>query len=116
MIRRPPRSTLFPYTTLFRSDASPPNTDRHQAPIDIGERGLKIRSMFTNRSGRPRSMIKSGGDGISAAPHTSPGNRAERGTPHRSHPSAPNADPEALPPNPNERGTPPLPKAGFTTG
>src|SRR2546427_9415723 len=23
MIRRPPRSTLFPYTTLFRSDASP---------------------------------------------------------------------------------------------
>src|ERR1022692_5037470 len=24
MIRRPPRSTLFPYTTLFRSDASPP--------------------------------------------------------------------------------------------
>src|SRR3990167_122713 len=26
MIRRPPRSTLFPYTTLFRSDAS--DTDR----------------------------------------------------------------------------------------
>src|SRR2546425_6463280 len=24
MIRRPPRSTLFPYTTLFRSDASVP--------------------------------------------------------------------------------------------
>src|SRR2546422_6407896 len=24
MIRRPPRSTLFPYTTLFRSTASPP--------------------------------------------------------------------------------------------
>src|SRR3712207_7740620 len=23
MIRRPPRSTLFPYTTLFRSDAKP---------------------------------------------------------------------------------------------
>src|SRR5258708_35328884 len=23
MIRRPPRSTLFPYTTLFRSDAGP---------------------------------------------------------------------------------------------
>src|SRR3712207_8234265 len=23
MIRRPPRSTLFPYTTLFRSDGSP---------------------------------------------------------------------------------------------
>src|SRR2546430_11999423 len=25
MIRRPPRSTLFPYTTLFRSISSPPN-------------------------------------------------------------------------------------------
>src|SRR3712207_7300098 len=24
MIRRPPRSTLFPYTTLFRSSAGPP--------------------------------------------------------------------------------------------
>src|SRR5215216_6837827 len=24
MIRRPPRSTLFPYTTLFRSATSPP--------------------------------------------------------------------------------------------
>jgi len=24
MIRRPPRSTLFPYTTLFRSFAAPP--------------------------------------------------------------------------------------------
>src|SRR3712207_7137543 len=29
MIRRPPRSTLFPYTTLFRSDASgAPATNR----------------------------------------------------------------------------------------
>src|SRR5438876_7717581 len=26
MIRRPPRSTLFPYTTLFRSTASVPRT------------------------------------------------------------------------------------------
>src|SRR3712207_8082086 len=26
MIRRPPRSTLFPYTTLFRSEASPVRT------------------------------------------------------------------------------------------
>src|SRR3712207_7890146 len=27
MIRRPPRSTLFPYTTLFRSVASPQGSD-----------------------------------------------------------------------------------------
>src|SRR3712207_7648359 len=28
MIRRPPRSTLFPYTTLFRSSAADPTTER----------------------------------------------------------------------------------------
>src|SRR6266849_9350890 len=28
MIRRPPRSTLFPYTTLFRSPARPPPPPR----------------------------------------------------------------------------------------
>src|SRR5689334_23403717 len=28
MIRRPPRSTLFPYTTLFRSFTSRPTTER----------------------------------------------------------------------------------------
>src|SRR5437867_5450869 len=27
MLRRPPRSTLFPYTTLFRSDSSRPSSD-----------------------------------------------------------------------------------------
>src|SRR5256884_2180729 len=38
MIRRPPRSTLFPYTTLFRSSRSgplsPPNSKR-AAPVSI---------------------------------------------------------------------------------
>src|SRR3712207_8094926 len=28
MIRRPPRSTLFPYTTLFRSSCAPPRAPR----------------------------------------------------------------------------------------
>src|SRR2546430_3029687 len=31
MIRRPPRSTLFPYTTLFRSDYAPGNDNRRTA-------------------------------------------------------------------------------------
>src|SRR3712207_6848540 len=31
MIRRPPRSTLFPYTTLFRSDVVPSPLDRRLA-------------------------------------------------------------------------------------
>src|SRR2546430_9557210 len=33
MIRRPPRSTLFPYTTLFRSDVSPVNTSVPSRPV-----------------------------------------------------------------------------------
>src|SRR2546430_4627525 len=39
MIRRPPRSTLFPYTTLFRStlqdlDEAPALAARHRAALD----------------------------------------------------------------------------------
>src|SRR5436190_17363358 len=33
MLRRPPRSTLFPYTTLFRSDG----VERHVALADVVE-------------------------------------------------------------------------------
>src|SRR3712207_7014153 len=44
MIRRPPRSTLFPYTTLFRSSASSPqriqvdgmNCIQPSAPAELG--------------------------------------------------------------------------------
>src|SRR5438552_12884200 len=38
MIRRPPRSTLFPYTTLFRS-ATPPGAGRPAAPVCVPRRG-----------------------------------------------------------------------------
>src|SRR3712207_8841421 len=39
MIRRPPRSTLFPYTTLFRSDGVPVglvHREHHLVPEDPG--------------------------------------------------------------------------------
>src|SRR5438105_11882847 len=37
MIRRPPRSTLFPYTTLFRSDATRhPDVGRHRRDRAVG--------------------------------------------------------------------------------
>src|SRR3712207_8917614 len=41
MIRRPPRSTLFPYTTLFRSKAARMNrvnrdTRRHEFAVEAG--------------------------------------------------------------------------------
>src|SRR3712207_7688070 len=44
MIRRPPRSTLFPYTTLFRSDQP-----GKQPPPDAGDLEVEESSMaFTN--------------------------------------------------------------------
>src|SRR3712207_7845673 len=40
MIRRPPRSTLFPYTTLFRSDPSgQPSTVDPDEYVGVYERG-----------------------------------------------------------------------------
>src|SRR5258707_9835891 len=34
MIRRPPRSTLFPYTTLFRSPRNPGSSGGTGSPVD----------------------------------------------------------------------------------
>src|SRR2546425_13113826 len=36
MIRRPPRSTLFPYTTLFRSEIQPPQEHEAHARRPVG--------------------------------------------------------------------------------
>src|SRR5256885_13339134 len=47
MIRRPPRSTLFPYTTLFRS-ATTPHSGRHpglsarKRPADDGKQDRRL--------------------------------------------------------------------------
>src|SRR2546422_3886660 len=55
MIRRPPRSTLFPYTTLFRSpDGVEP------APLDHGEHPITIeREQHERRPGddRPQPLL-----------------------------------------------------------
>src|SRR4051794_41266429 len=55
MIRRPPRSTLFPYTTLFRSTAPlPPETELSRqmttstTSIDI----MGLQAAYANRCGR----------------------------------------------------------------
>src|SRR2546430_6538320 len=43
MIRRPPRSTLFPYTTLFRSaNAHTAGGEVHVEPERLGERGATV--------------------------------------------------------------------------
>src|SRR3712207_8039881 len=55
MIRRPPRSTLFPYTTLFRSAAA---AGLKKAPLGRPSRA-KARSAFCRSvSGRPMDRIR----------------------------------------------------------
>src|SRR2546430_9678380 len=49
MIRRPPRSTLFPYTTLFRSRRDEPVQDAHA--LDL-RRALRARHGGVQRAGR----------------------------------------------------------------
>src|SRR5688572_32730412 len=59
MIRPPPRSTLFPYTTLFRSDgriefeaAGPRDLRGRDEPLTV------CRAIGTRRLGRPLSNLK----------------------------------------------------------
>src|SRR2546430_17170115 len=40
MIRRPPRSTLFPYTTLFRSRTFKESMQKALRSLEIGSRGF----------------------------------------------------------------------------
>src|SRR5205809_1831842 len=66
MIRRPPRSTLFPYTTLFRSRSAPNTKSRG------GTRGL-FPSPATHTSGRVSHLMRgrvSGGRSNAMLTHT----------------------------------------------
>src|ERR1041384_193071 len=48
MIRRPPRSTLFPYTTLFRSDAAPVDCQGTRRTSESDETGHECRAAGEN--------------------------------------------------------------------
>src|SRR6266853_3374056 len=50
MIRRPPRSTLFPYTTLFRSTRS---RTRRQLSSSVGRRSTSVRGSASTVPSRP---------------------------------------------------------------
>src|SRR2546421_6395665 len=58
MIRRPPRSTLFPYTTLFRSPSASKIIARHVTP---GRRGLANGAVAVSLSWGPALGIFAGG-------------------------------------------------------
>src|SRR2546426_7259502 len=70
MIRRPPRSTLFPYTTLFRSPGSVPFPDRkadsaapryvqRRVPCRLGRAARRWASTGSNRSEEHTSELQS---------------------------------------------------------
>src|SRR2546430_12336520 len=61
MIRRPPRSTLFPYTTLFRSQTFGPFT-RLQAPSYLAGEPVVVGASFGLRV-RERSGVLAGENG-----------------------------------------------------
>src|SRR2546430_12260144 len=67
MIRRPPRSTLFPYTTLFRSLSERPparilDSHRHRGGArgrGAGRRGVAVRALGGGRSEEHTSELQS---------------------------------------------------------
>src|SRR2546430_13298194 len=59
MIRRPPRSTLFPYTTLFRSNSCWPNPAQFVS-VSCGNRILCFPQPFTSGNARSSSFNSDG--------------------------------------------------------
>src|SRR3712207_8130417 len=70
MIRRPPRSTLFPYTTLFRSQVHQAHLEHRQLPVapaqvaaEVGQeprqqRGAQLRLGVGDRVGQDRKSTR----------------------------------------------------------
>src|SRR5256885_9161054 len=77
MIRRPPRSTLFPYTTLFRSQTSPHDThdwDSAQTPVLIdGVIDGQPRKLIStaSRNGYFFTLDRTNGKPVRSEEHTS---------------------------------------------
>src|SRR5438067_12764093 len=65
MIRRPPRSTLFPYTTLFRSDAVAQAVRRTLA--ELGGLHILVNNAGTNPRDRKSTRLNSSHVSISYA-------------------------------------------------
>src|SRR3712207_8172194 len=69
MIRRPPRSTLFPYTTLFRSGPWPVHRRLRRSPCCTGlrRRSLTFGSTRDERGDRKSTRLNSSHANISYA-------------------------------------------------
>src|SRR3712207_7719541 len=64
MIRRPPRSTLFPYTTLFRSGLRRGDGGRRRAGLGGGGRARGGRCAAVD----PAAVLGAGGRGVRGLP------------------------------------------------
>src|SRR5689334_24801986 len=75
MLRRPPRSTLFPYTTLFRShEADRPHAVLHQLGEDgrrLGEDGHALAGVLVQQRRVPHHHLALGLRGARSEEHTS---------------------------------------------
>src|SRR3712207_8453265 len=70
MIRRPPRSTLFPYTTLFRSQvalAAAADDRRVRAQLDVGRRRHLAHQVVRHAQDRKSTRLNSSHANISYA-------------------------------------------------
>src|SRR2546430_13614268 len=66
MIRRPPRSTLFPYTTLFRSQSVAERLVGDALHVDV-QRGIDAQAAFVDGLDRKSTRLNSSHSQISYA-------------------------------------------------
>src|SRR3712207_7130781 len=64
MIRRPPRSTLFPYTTLFRSPPAAGGPGIYQRMVDLARHRHPVQDV---QRGRPSERLLTAGRGRAPA-------------------------------------------------
>ena len=95
---------------------APLDTNRIQLPTLIGEVTLKTRSMFRNRSGRPRSETRRIGEASSIAAPTKRLVRARRSLPVSRATPCSTDDPPATPPVKRYIGTSGVHVGGLTIG
>src|SRR2546430_16966080 len=103
MIRRPPRSTLFPYTTLFRSarlePALPLRRLDHRETDPVLHRAARVEELgLHGHAGHPPPRDREG--------------RIPEPAPHRLDPDPARPSPDRHRPPPRRRGPPPRPRRG----
>src|SRR4051812_49957697 len=81
MIRRPPRSPLFPYTTLFRSlDAEPAGAVAPARPGRPAARGVRARRRVLRHLGRDELLVRELHDGLLRPPAGAAARRDRKST------------------------------------